>query len=288
MTGSVPFTPTRQIAPGVAWLGDCVRRTFDGREFHLHHSAFVVTGGRETLLIDTGHPEKWDELENALDQLLGARSLDWIWPTHPEPAHAGNLGRLLRKFPSARVTGDVRDYPMYFPDFVDRLVAWPIGQTLDLGGGYQITAEEALIKDLPSTQWAYESSQQILFVADGFAYSHGAQPEEAADAGPLHESGECRLFSSELKQPPSAEAAAYTTRNAVYWSRYVDVSPIFNRFDEFLDRNIVKLIAPAHGGVIDDLEATVNIIRRAYDLARLSANGSASQGTVNVSGPASV
>ena len=252
----------RVLSPGVTWLGDCLKRKEGDQPVHVHASCYLVEGERETLMVDTGHPTHWREVEAQLDRLLAGRELDWIFPTHPELPHAGNLNRLLAKYPSARVTGDVRDYPLYCPEYIDRLVPQPAESELDLGGR-SIVFLDAPIRDLPSTQWAYESSGQVLFVADAFGYTHGGVDDAGGDE-PVHLPGECGLLSTELPAAPSVEQTAFLTRAALYWSRYVDVAPHFAEVEALLDRYPAKLIAPAHGNVISDLEALLPILRAAH------------------------
>jgi flavorubredoxin len=251
----------RSLAPGVTWLGDCLKRKEGDQPVHVHASCYLVEGEQETLMVDTGHPTHWPQVEAELSRLLDGRELDWIFPTHPELPHAGNLNRLLAKFPRARVTGDVRDYPLYCPEYADRLLHRPAGSELDLGGR-TVTFLEAPIRDLPSTQWAYESSGQILFVADAFGYTHGGIDVDGDE--PVHLPGECGLLSTELPAPPTVAQTAFLTRAALFWSRYVDVAPHFAQVEALLDRYPAKLLAPAHGNVISDFEALLPILRAAH------------------------
>src|SRR5262249_40623794 len=66
---------------------------------------------------ELGAPPTWPTLEGQLDALLGDRPLDWIFPKHPEPAHACNASLLLDKYPNARIIGDLRDLQLYFPSY---------------------------------------------------------------------------------------------------------------------------------------------------------------------------
>jgi len=255
----------RQLAERITWLGDCLKRTEAQQPVHVHTSCFLVVGDDQTLLVDTGHPAHWTQVDRQLDALLGVRPLDWVFPTHPELPHAGNLNRLLAKYPGAKVTGDVRDYPLYCPEYVDRLVPRQTGEELELGGS-TIVFLEALIKDLPSTQWAYETSGRVLFVADAFGYTHGGVTVGEGADEPLHLPGECGLLSTELSSKPSVEQTAFLTRAALFWSRYVDVEPHFAEVDALLSRYPARLVAPAHGNVIADFHALLPVLRAAHNV----------------------
>jgi flavorubredoxin len=250
-------TLPREIAPDIHWIGRCVPIPLKDEVIHQHVSAFLVLGERETLLVDTGNALHWDEVQADLDAILGERPLDWLLPTHPELAHAGNLGRLLRRYEGARVLGDVRDYHLYFPDDIDRLVPMRAGEGVDLGGR-EIVLLDALVKDLPNSQWAFERSQRVLFVGDGFSYTHMPGDE------PLHMPGECALMTDEMPDAPTPEQATFLVRAAMYWTRWVDAGPLFRELDTMLDQLRPAIVAPAHGNLIVNLERVSARIEDAY------------------------
>src|SRR5260221_9645215 len=143
----------REVAPGIYWIGMCNEADAGGSMFHLHSSSFVITGETHTLLFDTSPSPHWTTIERHLDAVLRTRSLDWIVSSHPEPAHAGNLPHLLRKYPGARVLGEVRDYHLFFPEFEDRFVPGNAGLEIDLGGDYKYPLVGGLIQDPPRPTW---------------------------------------------------------------------------------------------------------------------------------------
>lgn len=260
---AVPRRP-REIAPGIFWLGGCTEtKAFVTQVVHVHSSTYLVRGGLQALMVDTGNPRDWRVISADLDKLLAGRQLDWLAPTHPELAHCGNLRRLLLKYPGAQVVGDIRDYHLYYPEFIHRFVPLSVGDEVDLGGGYRIVLLEALIKDLPNTQWVYEPSQGVMFVSDGFSYTH----HPPVDDEPVHLPSECAMLSSELPAIPSVEQAAFLTRAALYWTRFVDVSLDFERFEQLLTRYPARMIAPAHGSVIVDIDQVMPVIREAHRVA---------------------
>jgi flavorubredoxin len=269
----------RQIADGVFWVGGCLMRDTQGKvvnsdssQIHVHSAAYLVRGRDRALMFDTGNPEHWASVEPAIDELLKGRTLDWIVPSHPELPHAANLERWLRKFPDSRVIGDVRDYHLYYPRFADRLDEAEPGRSFDLGGGHEFVLVDALIKDLPNTVWGYEATQRVLFVADGFSYTH--HPPAWVAGGAPHQPGECWLTSNELPTAPSIEQAAYITRSALYWTRYVDFEPVFVDIDSLLATRPTSIIAPAHGNVIMEPKRLLPLVREAHVLAYAAAGGS--------------
>jgi flavorubredoxin len=258
----VPSTLPRQIAPGVCWLGACSGLTLNGQELHGHLSAFLVLGAAATAMVDTGSPQTWDAVEAQLEECLGERPLDYVVPTHSELPHGGNLARVLARYPGAVAVGDLRDYHLFYPEVAARFRPMPAGSVLDLGGGYRLELVPALIRDMPSTIWAYESSQQVLFASDGFAYLHHP---EAAEAGPVHAPGECGRLTSELGAPPSVDAAAFFSSAALYWTRFVDnADELFARVEDLLATHPARIVAPGHGNVIDEVAVVLPVLKEAH------------------------
>ncbi|MCG2622554.1 MBL fold metallo-hydrolase [Arthrobacter sp. I2-34] len=242
----------RLIADGVHWLGGCLVANAPGQEVHYHVSAYLVVGARASILVDTGDPAHLPVVMEQLDTALGGRPLDYIFPTHPEIPHAGNLPGLLERYPSALVVGDVRDYLLHFPEYEDRFISKAAGECLDLGGR-EFRFLTAFIRDLENTLWGYDSGAGMLFVSDGFSYIHDVPaPEE--DDEPVHLPGQCRMLSGEMPVPPTVEQAAYGTGRALYWTKFVDVVPAFEQVRETLEALPVRFVGPAHGNVIDDVE----------------------------------
>jgi hypothetical protein len=263
MTPALP----REIAPDIFWLGGCLGVELNGKIVHGYSSVYLVRGAEQSLLVDPGHPMDWKAISDSLDNLLGGRPLDYVFPTHPEMPHAGNLGRLLAKYPAATAVGDMRDYHLYYPTFADRFRDRREGTVLDLGGGIRFELVEGIIKDLPATLWGYEQSRQVLFVSDGFAYLHHPELGEG-DHGPYHLPGECYRKVSELDELPTVENAQWFTGFSLYWSRFTDNSTeVFDRVRALLKTHPAALIAPAHGSVIDDVASILPVVEAAHRAA---------------------
>lgn len=264
----------RQIDANVFWLGTCIPRfTFDiaGERFHGHLSSYLVVGPKQSVMIDTGLPSTWADIEAQLDEALAGRRLDWIFPTHAEPPHSSSVGKLLARYPDAKVIGDVRDYHLFFPGSKSRLVPVAVGDRLDLGGGYALEFAPAFFKDLTGTLWAYERRQGVLFVSDGFGIGH-REPVASDEAGdvPLHRRGECTSTLSEIRQPLHLDQLHYPTVGALNWIQFADSGPIFDELDAFLRDHPANVIAPAHGYVIDGpsmVEAVLPLLREAHGMA---------------------
>jgi flavorubredoxin len=256
----------REIVPGVWWLGGCHEvPVIEGQPKvgHTHTAAYLLLGSEKTLLVDTGHAEKWADVRPDLERCLGGRTLDYIFPTHTETPHAGNLPKLLRLFPKAQVVGDTRDWHLLIPQIEGRLVERRVGESVDLGGGQRFVFLESLIRDLPSTLWAYDTKNRIMFVADGFSYTHNAPLYDGEI--PIHADGQCSLVLSEWPIDPVPGQVEGVMTRALYTMRFIKLDELaIDRMPEFFKDYPTDIIAPAHGSVIDNVDRMLPIVKEAH------------------------
>jgi flavorubredoxin len=227
----------REIAPSTFWFNTCLEIKVGAETRHNHNSCFLIMGDTKTVLIDTAMPYGWEDIRNQLRDVLRGRTLDYIFPTHPEAPHMGNTGPLLEEYPEALIVGDLRNYHLYFPAQEWRFRPKRIGESLDLGGR-RLLFVAAVVHDLPNTMWGYDPDHQLLFVSDGYPYTHD------------HKSGECALTSDELSEPPSVEDTLRVIQGALNWTAYVDAEITIASLEQFMSGHPTRLIGPTHGGVI--------------------------------------
>ena len=208
-------------------------------------------------MIDTGHPRHSEAIDRQLDLVLGTRTLDYIFPTHTEMPHAGNLPHLAARHPEATICGDVRDYHLYYPELSRRLLRSSVGTTLDLGGTV-FRFMPALIHDLSNTLWGYDGQTGSLFVSDGFAFAHH------------HEAGECSLTLEELSEPPTFDEVGFLNNAGLYWTRYVKLEPIFTQIAELFAAEAIHQVLPAHGAVSTRPHEFAETIQTGMQSTRLS------------------
>lgn len=260
----VPVSPPREVGTGVWWIPSCLGLPVLGKQVHVHNSPYLILGSERSLLWDSGDPTAWRGIDASIEKLLDGRPLDYLVPSHQEIPHSGNVSRLLAKYPELRLVGDVRDYHLLFPKYTDRLVPMPAGTRIELGGGHVFVLLDAIIKDLPATQWGYEESQQVLFSADAFAFSH--HPPLDDEDRPIHLPEECARFASEFGVEPGPDQIVWITRAALYWARFLRMDTYLPAFEDLLRRLPTKIVAPAHGSVIDDM-SLIPVIWKALNLA---------------------
>lgn len=249
----------RLLTPDVLWTGGCVELDIRGERVHSHFSNFVVRGSKRSILVDTGHPMHADQIERAYDAFLDDTQPEYIFTTHLEYPHCGLLPKWLQKYPAAQVIGDVRDYELYYPEHAGRFIQKEPGDFVDLGDR-KFAIVPAIWCDLKETLWGFDTKDRILFVADGFSATHHHVP------------GHCGLTAGEQPIPEPA-MMRIINELALQWTRYVDASITFDQLDELLALLEPRIIAPAHGAIIDHPDVMLPCIKQAMSWAATPEQG---------------
>ena len=245
----------RAITPDCLWTGRCLASSVP--DMHAHYSLYLLKGSEKTVLIDTGHPIHWDAVKRDVDAFLAGRPIDYIFPTHSELPHSGLLERWMREFPESVAVGDLRDYPLYYPSLQKRFRQVAAGDTLDLGDR-QFLFLPPVWRDLPDTLWAFDTKDRILFLSDACAYFHAHVP------------GQCDHLSSEIAPPDIAMMQDFNDK-ALHWPRFTDSRPTFPEMDELIARLRPRLLAGAHGCVVDTPESTLPLFKQGIAMGPVAA-----------------
>ncbi|MDC7280213.1 FprA family A-type flavoprotein [Butyrivibrio fibrisolvens] len=123
-------------------------------------------------VMDTADPRVTDEWLGNLERELAGRKPDYLVVSHMEPDHAGSIKVFLEKYPETTVVGNAKTFTMMgqFMDaalFENRKHVVAEGDTLSLGS-HELTFVFAPMVHWPEVMVEYESSEKILFSADGF------------------------------------------------------------------------------------------------------------------------
>lgn len=133
----------------------------------LANNAFVHAG-REPLLVDTGIGLFGDAFLDSLGSVVDPADLRWIWLSHADPDHTGNLARLLALAPRARVLAGflgIAKLQLQGMD-VSRFDLVSPGDTLELGGR-RLRAIRPPCYDAPETL-GFQAADGALYVVDSF------------------------------------------------------------------------------------------------------------------------
>ena len=136
------------------------------------YNAYVILD-EKTALLDTADASVGAQFLENVAAALDGRKLDYLIVDHMEPDHAAMIEAVLVRWPDLRLVVNAKTLPMlkmYFPTdgaaFDDALVVKE-GDTLDLGK-HKLTFVMAPMVHWPEVMVTYESSEKILFSADGF------------------------------------------------------------------------------------------------------------------------
>ncbi len=163
----------------------------DDKDIDLFESQYVVPNGvsynsyvildEKVAVMDTVDARRTEEWLDNLDKALDGRTVDYLIVSHMEPDHAANVQVLAEKYPQMKVVGNAKTFPMisqFFDiDLSERSVVVAEGDTLNLGS-HTLTFVMAPMVHWPEVMVAYESSEKILFSADGFGKFGALDTEE--------------------------------------------------------------------------------------------------------------
>ena len=166
----------KNITNSVVYIG------VDDTDIDLFESQYVVPNGvsynsyvifdEKVAVMDTVDRRKCDEWLQNLETALDGRTPDYLVVQHLEPDHAGSIAKVLGKYPNMQVVASdkaVKMMPQFFFDveLEGRTMGVKEGGTLSLGGRTLHFAMAPMVH-WPEVMVTYDSTEKILFSADGF------------------------------------------------------------------------------------------------------------------------
>ena len=128
--------------------------------------------------VDRRFTREW--LDN-LAKVLGERKPDYLIVQHMEPDHSANIVSFMDAYPEATVVSSSRAFTMmknfFGTEFEDRRIVAGEGDTLSLGR-HMLTFLTASMVHWPEVIVTYDSTDKVLFSADGFGKFGATDAEE--------------------------------------------------------------------------------------------------------------
>lgn len=166
---------TFAISPSIRYIG-C-----DDHSIDLFESQYKVPNGisynsylildEKVAIMDTIDRRASEEWMANLTAALEGRQPDYLVVHHLEPDHAYNIQAVCEAYPGLKIVTSVKAasmLPQFFTlDLTDRVIAVKEGDTLSLGE-HTLTFVMAPMVHWPEVMVSYESSEKVLFSADGF------------------------------------------------------------------------------------------------------------------------
>ena len=128
--------------------------------------------------VDAGFTHEWlDNIQNT----LGNRKPDYLIVQHMEPDHSANIVNFIKAYPEAKIVASAKAFAMmknfFGTDFADKQVVVGEGDTLSLGK-HTLTFVTAPMVHWPEVIVTYDSTDKVLFSADGFGKFGALDVEE--------------------------------------------------------------------------------------------------------------
>ncbi len=134
------------------------------------YNSYVIIDERIAVMdtVDAAFTHEW--LDN-LQGELGARKPDYLIVQHMEPDHSANIQTFVKAYPDAVIVSSAKAFSMmnnfFGTDFSDKRIVVGEGDTLDLGS-HKLTFVTAPMVHWPEVIVTYDTTDKILFSADGF------------------------------------------------------------------------------------------------------------------------
>ena len=144
------------------------------------YNSYVIMDEKIAVMdtVDAGFTHEWlDNLQNALE----GRKPDYLIVQHMEPDHSANIFNFMKAYPEAKIVSSQKAFAMminfFGTDFADRQVVVGEGDTLNLGT-HTLTFVTAPMVHWPEVIVTYDSTDKVLFSADGFGKFGALDVEE--------------------------------------------------------------------------------------------------------------
>lgn len=144
------------------------------------YNSYVVLD-QKVAVFDTVDERFAGEWLNNIKLVLGDRQPDFLIVQHMEPDHSGSIVEFVKKYPETKIVSSQKAFVMmknfFGTDFADRQVVIAEGSKLELGS-HVLNFVEAPMVHWPEVVMTYDSTDKVLFSADGFGKFGALDVEE--------------------------------------------------------------------------------------------------------------
>ena len=144
------------------------------------YNSYVVMD-EKIAVFDTVDAHFTDEWLANMAEVFGDRTPDYLIVQHMEPDHSANIANFAAKYPEAKIVANAMTFNMmkqfFGTDFADRKVMVKDGETLSTGK-HTFTFVFAPMVHWPEVMVTYDSTDKVLFSADGFGKFGALDVEE--------------------------------------------------------------------------------------------------------------
>ncbi len=150
----------------------------------MSYNSYVILDEKIAVMdtVDANFGEEWMANVKAV---LDGRMPDYLIVQHMEPDHSANIGRFMEAYPQAVVVATAKAFTMmkqfFGTDYADRRIIAAEKGELSLGS-HTLHFVMAPMVHWPEVMVTYESSEKVLFSADGFGKFGALDRKEPWDA----------------------------------------------------------------------------------------------------------
>ena len=146
----------------------------------MSYNSYIIKD-EKIAVMDTVDKNFFNEWMQNIKNELGDTSPDYLIVQHMEPDHSANINRFAEAYPDATIVATDRAFVMmnkfFGTDYADRRLVVGEGDTLSLGN-HTLTFVLAPMVHWPEVMMTYDSTEKVLFSADGFGKFGALDVEE--------------------------------------------------------------------------------------------------------------
>jgi flavorubredoxin len=246
MTATIPTTAPVRLAEDT-WL---IRDLAPAGDAFLPVNSMLIRG-EEPMIVDTGAPVHREHWLEQVRSLVEPEDVRWVFLSHDDGDHIGNLHEVLELCPSATLVANFfinARTEIERPLPLDRMIWREPGAVLELGDR-RLRLVLPPIFDGPTTRGLYDERTGVLWAVDAFA---------AATTGAVHDVADL---------PPDLYDETFSLFNSLVspWHQWLDPEP-YRRHADGVQGLGARTVASAHGPVL-----TGDAIADAFDRVRAMA-----------------
>jgi flavorubredoxin/flavin reductase (DIM6/NTAB) family NADH-FMN oxidoreductase RutF len=146
----------------------------------MSYNSYVILDSKVAVMdtVDARFTHEW--LDN-IESVLGGRQVDYLIIQHMEPDHSANIVNFMKFSPNTTIVSSAKAFAMmnqfFGTEFTDNRIVVGEGDTLDLGK-HRLTFVTAPMVHWPEVIVTYDSTDKVLFSADGFGKFGALDVEE--------------------------------------------------------------------------------------------------------------
>lgn len=148
------------------------------------YNSYVIKDEKVAVMdtVDARFTHEW--LDN-IEKVLGSTKPDYLIVQHMEPDHAANIENFMKVYPDTTIVANAKTFVMMQNFFRNMSLE---GRTLEVGNGESLTLGKHVLTFVfaPMVHWpevmvTYDSTDKVLFAADGFGKFGALDVEEDWD-----------------------------------------------------------------------------------------------------------